>query len=198
MLRRVLGERRWSRLVRGFLANHRSRSPFFHEIPDEFVQFLQTEEAIPDTYPKFVLELAHYEWVELALSISVETPDWESIDPAGCLLQRRPILNPVLANLHYSWPVHYIAPRARVSSAETYLLVFRDVNDQVRFVEINAFTSRLLQLLESTEYTGQMALELVGRESGHPSPEEVITGGLKVMRDLQAQGALLGVSRQEQ
>jgi hypothetical protein len=43
-----------------------------------------------------------------------------------------------------------------------------------------------------------MALELVGRESGHPSPEAVITGGLKVMRDLQAQGALLGVSRQEQ
>lgn len=145
-----------------------------------------------------MLELAHYEWVELALSISVETPDWESIDPAGCLLQRRPVLNPVLANLHYSWPVHYIAPRARVSPAETYLLVFRDANDKVRFVEINAFTSRLLQLLESTEYTGQMALELVGRESGHPSPEEVITGGLKVMLDLQAQGALLGVSRQEQ
>lgn len=198
VLRGVLGERRWSRLVRGFLANYRSSSPFFHEIPDEFVQFLQTEEAIPDTYPKFVLELAHYEWVELALSISVEAPDWESIDPAGCLLQRRPVLNPVLANLHYSWPVHYIAPRARVSPAETYLLVFRDANDQVRFVEINAFTSRLLQLLESTEYTGQMALELVGRESGHPSPEEVITGGLKVMLDLQAQGALLGVSRQEQ
>jgi hypothetical protein len=195
VLRGVLGERRWSRLVRGFLANHRSSSPFFHEIPAEFVQFLQTEEAIPDKYPKFVLELAHYEWVELVLSISMEAPDWELIDPEGPMFEGCPILNPVLANLHYGWPVHHIAPRERVSPAETYLLVFRDANDQVRFVEINALTSRLIQLLESEAYTGRMALEIVAEESRR-SPEAVIEGGLKIMHDLQGRGALLGVSKQ--
>jgi hypothetical protein len=192
VLREVLGERRWSRLIHGFLANHWSSSPFFHEIPDEFVQFLQQEGSIPDRYPKFLLELAHYEWVELALSVSTEQPDRDLIDPEGCVLEQRPVLNPVLANLSYAWPVHRIAPRTRISPNDTYLLVFRDAFDEVKFIEINTFTSRLIQLLEPAERTGREALEIVARESGHPSPEAVMEGGLKVMHDLKASGALLG------
>ncbi len=195
VLRKVLGVRRWGRLVRAFLALHRSRSPFFRQIPDEFIQFLQTEWTSPAGYPEFMLELAHYEWIELALSISINVPDWEAVDPEGNLLEHRPILNPVLANLCYRWPVHRIGPRARIMPAETYLLVFRDSGDQIRFTEINAFTSRLVRLLETTQYTGQTALEIVAAESHHPSPEIVIQGGLEIMRDFRARGALLGVAK---
>mgnify|MGYP002085399302 CR=1 FL=1 len=178
VLRKVLGTRRWRRLVRAFLAMHRSRSPFFREIPDEFIQFLQTEWTSPADYPEFMLELAHYEWVELVLSVSTDTPDWDRIDPGGSLLEQRPALNPALANLCYRWPVHRISPRARTMPIET-----------------NAFTSRLMSLLETAEHTGQTALEIVATESHHPSPEVVIQGGLAIMRDLQARGALLGVLR---
>lgn len=195
VLRGILGERRWCRLVRGFLADYRSSSPFFHEIPGEFVQFLLRKGTIPEKYPKFVLELAHYEWVELALSVSTDQPDLESIDAEGCMLEQRPVLNPVLANLHYAWPVHCIAPRARTSPRETCLLVFRDASAQVKFVEINAFTSRLIQLLATAEHTGRGALGIIACESSHPSPEVVIEGGLKVMHDLRTSGALLGTSK---
>ncbi|WP_090828465.1 DNA-binding domain-containing protein [Nitrosovibrio tenuis] len=194
VLRKVLGERRWARLVRDFLADHHSCSPLFHEIPQEFMRFLQTDGAVPATYPKFVLELGHYEWIELVLFTSSDTPDWEVIDPAGNLLEKRPVLNPVLANLRYSWPVHRIAPRIKILPAETYLLVFRDAGDQVQFTEINAFTSRLLHLLESADYTGQTALEIIATESQHPSPEVVIQGGVKIMRDLRMRGAFLGTT----
>lgn len=193
VLRKVLGEQRWARLVRAFLAGHRSRSPFFRQIPEEFVQFLQSDGAVPATYPEFLLELAHYEWIELAIATSTNMPDWEMVDLAGSLLEQRPIVNPVLANLRYGWPVHRIAPRARVTAAETYLLVFRDAADQVQFTEINALTSRLIHLLESAEHTGRAALEIITKETRHPSPEAVMQGGVKIMRDLQARGALLGV-----
>ena len=195
VLRKVLGTRRWGRLVRAFLAIHRSRSPFFRQIPDEFIQFLQTEWTSPADYPEFMLELAHYEWIELALSISTNVPDWEGIDPEGGLMEQRPVLNPVLANLCYRWPVHRIGPRARIMPVETYLLVFRDTSDQIRFTEINAFTSRLVKLLETTEYTGQTALEIIAAESRHPSPEVVIRGGLEIMRDFRVRGVLLGVAK---
>ncbi|MDQ3185933.1 MAG: putative DNA-binding domain-containing protein [Pseudomonadota bacterium] len=196
VLRKILGARRWARLVNVFLAAHRSRSPFFRQIPDEFIQFLQSNRTFAPDYPEFMLELAHYEWIELVLSISTHAPDWNGIDPEGSLLEQRPVLNPVLANLCYSWPVHRIGPRVRAKSAETYLLVFRDTSDQIRFTEINAFTSRLINLLEFTECTGQAALEIVAAESHHPSSEVVIQGGLSVMRNLQAQGALLGALRE--
>lgn len=195
VLRKVLGTRRWARLVRVFLATHRSHSPFFRQIPDEFIQFLQSKWTLFPDYPEFMLELAHYEWIELLLSVSTHTPDSDGIDPEGSLLEQRPVLNPVLANLCYSWPVHRIGPRVRITPIETYLLVFRDTGDQIRFTEINAFTSRLITLLETTECTGQAALEIVAAESHHPSPEVVIQGGLAIMRDLKARGALLGALR---
>lgn len=143
-----------------------------------------------------MLELAHYEWIELALSVSMDGPDWDHIDPDGDLLEKRPVLNPVLVNLCYRWPVHRIGPRARVMPIETCLLVFRDASDQVQFSEINAFTSRLVSLLETAEHTGQTALEIIAAESRHPSAEAVIQGGLGIMCDLQARGALLGVLRE--
>ena len=193
VVRHVLGAHRWAELVRNFLATHRSASPFFRQIPDEFIQFLQTQDAIPQTYPPFLLELAHYEWVELVLSVSNRAPDWAAIAPGGSLLLNRPALNPVLANLSYRWPVHRIGPPADIEPAETYLLVFRDRSGDVQFTEINAYTSRLVNLLQSGEYSGQAALEIVAAESRHPMPEVVIKAGLEAMRDLQTRGVLLGV-----
>jgi hypothetical protein len=160
------------------------------------MQFLQTEWERPDAYPEYLLELAHYEWIELVLSVSNRTPEWDKINPDGDLLDEIPVLNPLLASLRYAWPVHRIRPRIRSTPAETYLLVFRDMDDQVQFSEINAFTARLLGLLETGTLTGRMALETVARESHHPQPEIVIQGGLAVMQDLHARGALLGVARQ--
>ncbi|SCY53929.1 hypothetical protein SAMN05216420_10870 [Nitrosospira sp. Nl5] len=197
VLRKVLGARRWERLLRLFLATHHSRSPLFREIPGEFIQFLQSNGPLSSDYPEFTLELAHYEWVELVLSISTHAPDRNEIDPEGSLLEQRPVLNPVLANLCYRWPVHRVGPHVRIAPTETCLLVFRDAGDHVRFTEINAFTSRLINLLESTELTGQAALETVAVESRHPSPEVVIQGGLAIMRDLQVRGALLGTLRND-
>lgn len=195
VLRKVLGLRRWTRLVRAFLATHRSHSPFFRQIPDEFIHFLQNEWTTSTHYPAYMLQLAHYEWIELVLSASTHIPDWNRIDPEGDLLEQRPMLNPVLANLYYHWPVQCISPRVRTAPKETYLLVFRDASDQVQFMEINAFAARLLNLLETTELTGRCALEIVAKESHHPAPEVVIRGGLVTMLDLRARGALLGVSR---
>jgi hypothetical protein len=196
ILREVLGAQQWARLVRSFLATHGSLSPFFRQIPDEFLQFLQTEGSVPETCPPFLLELAHYEWIELVLSISSGTPDWDAIDLEGNLLLHRPVLNPLLANLSYRWPVHRIGLQGEVHPSETYLLVFRDQSDDVQFTEINAYTSRLINLLESGEYSGQAALEIVAAESRHPTPQAVIKGGLETMHDLQARGALLGVIKQ--
>ena len=80
-------------------------------------------------------------------------------------------------------------------STETYLLVFRGVGDQVQFMEINAFTTRLLGLFENAKNTGRSALEAIAKESQHPEPGAVIEGGLAVMRDLLDRGALIGTSQ---
>jgi hypothetical protein len=191
VLRRMLGARRWTRMVRVFFATHRCHTPYFRQIPDEFVQFLKNEWTPPEDYPPWLVALAHYEWIELVLSVSNRAPE-RSYDPAGDTMNRAPVLNPVLANLRYDWPVHRIAPRRRIRPTETHLLAFRDAEDRVRFSEINAFTARLLNLLENGARTGRAALEILAIESGHPEPDAVLRSGQALLDDLRAQGAILG------
>jgi hypothetical protein len=191
VLRRMLGARRWTRMVRVFFATHRCHTPYFRQIPDEFVQFLQNEWTPPEDYPPWLVALAHYEWIELVLSVSNRAPE-RAYDPAGDPMNRAPVLNPALANLRYDWPVHRIAPRRRIRPAETHLLAFRDAEDRVRFSEINAFTARLLNLLENGARTGRAALEILAVESGHPDPDAVLRSGQALLDDLRAQGAILG------
>jgi hypothetical protein len=191
VLRQVLGRRKWAKLVRAFFSTHRSRTPYFRQIPDEFIQFLQSEWTPPEGYPPFLLALAHYEWIELVLSVSNRSSD-RAIDAAGNLMEGVPLLNPVLANLHYDWPVHRIAPRRKVQPAETWLLVFRDADDRVQFSEINAFTARLLSLLEAGTLNGRAALRQIAEESRHPDPSLILQAGADLLSDLRARGAILG------
>lgn len=194
VLRKTLGAQRWKRLVRDFFARHRSHTPYFRQIPDEFVQFLQNEWAQPDEYPPWTQALAHYEWIELVLSVSNRAPDRE-YDPAGDLMARPSVLNPVLANLRYDWPVHRIAPRRKIVPQETFLLVYRDADDEVRFSEINAFTARLLTLLEDGTRSGHAALETLAAESRHPDPERMVQAGRDLLDNLRIRGAILGTRR---
>lgn len=191
VLRQVLGRRKWAKLVRAFFSTHRSRTPYFRQIPDEFIQFLQSEWTPPEGYPPFLLALAHYEWIELVLSVSNRSSD-RAIDAAGNLMEGVPLLNPVLANLHYDWPVHRIAPRRKVQPAETWLLVFRDADDRVQFSAINAFTARLLSLLEAGTLNGRAALRQIAEESRHPDPSLILQAGADLLSDLRARGAILG------
>ncbi len=191
VLRRTLGTRRWTRLVRTFFATHRCHTPYFRQIPDEFLQFLQSGRTPQKDDPPWLLALAHYEWIELALSVSNRAPD-RAYDPAGDLMMRAPVLNPVLASLRYDWPVHRIAPRRRIRPSDTHLLVFRDAEDRVRFSEVNAFTARLLNLLENGTRTGCAALETLAAESGHPDPGLILKAGAALLEDLRTQGAILG------
>lgn len=195
VLRAILSDRKWAKLVREFFAEHRCHTPFFRQIPDEFVQYVQSERGVRAGDPPFMPELAHYEWIELVLSVSNKAAELDRIDPDGDLTSGRPALNPVLALLQYAYPVQRIGPhyKPRTPPAQpTYLLVFRDADFTVRFIELNPVSARLVDLLQSGKLSAETALEKIAQELKHPDPRVVIQGGLEILRDLHAQGAVLG------
>jgi len=192
VLRKVMGSRKWTRLVRSFMARHRSHTPYFRQIPDEFIQFLQNEREHADGHPDYLLELAHYEWIELVLSISNRDESLPAFDKDGDLINGRPLINPVLANLSYRYPVHRIKPRMKVAEAPTCLLVFRDADMQVRFLEQSPVSARLLALLESGKLTGRGAVTQLAAEMGHQDLERLITFARGFLEELRQAGAVLG------
>lgn len=195
VLRKMLGSRRWTKLVRAFFSQHRGHTPYFRQIPDEFLQFLQNGWQQDESYPDFLVELAHYEWVELALSVSNRDESLPPYEAGGDLIEGRPLLSPVLASLAYRYPVHRIRPRMKVRPAPTHLLVFRDAGLQVRFMEQSAVSARLLALLADGQCSGRTAVEKLAGELGHADPARLIEFARGFLEALRADGAVLGTAK---
>ncbi|MGB5278841.1 MAG: putative DNA-binding domain-containing protein [Gammaproteobacteria bacterium] len=199
VLRSIYSDENWHKMVRDFFARHQSTTPYFLEISQEFLDYLQSERETQAGDPQGLLELAHYEWVELALMVADEDTDLNGIDPNGDLLAGHPVLSPLAWPLAYQFPVHRMGPGylpAAPPEQPSYLVVYRNRNDAVKFLEINPVTARLINLLqENPEITGELALEQIVHEMNHPRPELVIEGGLSALQELQRYGIVLGVSK---
>lgn len=195
--RDMLGADRWQRLVRDFIARHRCASPFYRQIPDEFVAYLRDERE-PNEDPPCLAELAHHEWMELVLSIAPEEPAG-GLDPEGDPLAGVPVFAPVLALLQYRHPVHCIGPEQRAlgelpspGATEVFILGFRDADDAIRFIEISAATARLVGLLREQRCSGREALVRLAEELRHPDCAAVFAFGGEILTKLRLQGAILG------
>jgi len=194
--RDILGKRRWERLVRAFFRDHACRSPYFRQIPEEFLKYLQDDWERPRDFPAFLPELAHYEWVELELDTSDRDANLPAHDPEGDLIVGRPLLNPVMRVLAYRWPVHRISPRFRPGeppACPTFTLAYRGADQRVRFTLVNPAAARLLALLQAGPgSTGREALSLLEAEMSLPA-QALCAHGAELLDDLRRQGAILGV-----
>ena len=196
VLRRILPDDRWHAMMRDYFAQHISHTPLFPEMPREFLKYLEHERIPQPDDPPFLLELAHYEWVELALSLLDEKIDATEIDAQGDLLDGIPVISPLAWALSYRFPVHKIGPDFQPSEAggmQTHLIVYRDADFDVRFIEINPVTARLLQLFSGEDaVSGRAALQQIAAELNHPQPGIVIQGGMEILNDLRRRQVILG------
>lgn len=187
ILRSLLSDSSWHAMVRDFISRHQSKTPYFLEISQEFLGYLQEERENHADDPPFMVELAHYEWVELALDVSAEEfPD--SPAESRNLMSEIPQVSPLAWRLCYQYPVHRIGPDYQPGEPPeqpTFLVVYRNRQQQVRFLEANAVTTRLLQLCEDQALTGEAALIQIAGELQHPDPNTVVVNGEATLRQLQ-------------
>ncbi|MGO9236703.1 MAG: DUF2063 domain-containing protein [Methylocella sp.] len=150
VLKATLGDATWQALIRDFLRRHQSKTPYLAELGEEFLTYLQDERGEVDTDPPFLLELAHYEWVELALLIADTAVPAESPTLLEDPLSQTIYLSELAWPLAYRFPVHRVGPEYRPHCAPaepSFLLVYRGRDDRVRFLEISSSTYQLLDVL---------------------------------------------------
>lgn len=196
VLHEILGAEHWGRLARDFYRDHCCHTPLFLEIPREFLDYLGEErEARPDD-PPFLYELAHYEWVELALAVDEQDLAIVNADPAGDLLVGVPVLSPLAWPLAYRFPVHRLAPQyqpAEAPAEPSFYVARRDRRDQVGFMQVNAVTLRLVERLQQhTALTGAAQLEALADELPQLERATVRAGGAGALRELLEADVVLG------
>ncbi len=197
VLKKLLTKDKWRSLIRKFMVNHQAQSPYFLEVPQEFVKFLETGYTLEeDDYP-FLVELAHYEWVELALSVSDDENDLSGIDQNGNLMEGIPVASRLAWVFSYKFAVHRInadfLPR-EPSEQLTCLAICRKSNDDMDFMELNPVTARLFELIgNNTSASGRDLITTLATEIQYPDAEALIPHGLDAMQQMLAAEILLGV-----
>ncbi len=196
VLQTLYREDEWRELARLFYARHRCHSPYFAEIAREFLDYLENEHEARPCDPPFLLELAHYEWLELALAHAEDTADYGAINRDGDLLTGVPVPSP-LAWLHaYEWPVHRIGPDFRPrqpGAAPTWLVVWRAGDERVHFMELNAPGALLLEKIAAGgDVTGAGLIRRVIGELPVQDPEKALHSGRQTLEAMRRKGIVLG------
>ncbi|TPG75686.1 HvfC family RiPP maturation protein [Pseudomonas arsenicoxydans] len=194
VLIKILGDEQWRTLVRIFLRDYRAQTPKFGEIAKEFIEFLAAEpQALSEgTWPPFMVELAHYEWVEMALQQS----DAEPLAPsdAAMILERPLQVSPLAWPLAYGWPVQLVGPDVQPEAAPaqpTLLLVRRAEDWSVKFSELSPLAWRLLQRIEQfPELNGAAQLEGLAVEAGASGSAEFMESGAALLRQMHGEGVV--------
>lgn len=200
VVKSLLSESCWQVLVRDFIVRHQCKTPYFLEISQEFLAYLSDERGLCEGDPAFLLELAHYEWVELALDVAEE--DLPALRGAELsLMDNHPKVSPLAWPLAYQFPVHKIGPGFQPRAAEqtpVFLVAYRERTDSVKFMEINSLTYALLGLLhERPELSGRAALETLAAQIQHPDPLQLMHAGELLLQQLFDAEIIVGIEEKQ-
>lgn len=197
VLRKIHSDARWHRMIRRFMQQHKAETPYFLQLPEEFLGFLEKEfEPEPDDYP-FLLELAHYEYAELAVSVSTEENDLGGVDPDGDLFAEIPVMSALAWAYAYQYPVHRISPDflpEEPAEQPVYLAIYRRSDDKVHFLELNAVTAGLLDMVENNpdDKSGEALLRELAEKIHYSDVDALIAHGATALAEMRQLEILTG------
>ena len=191
VLRKITSDADWHALARDFLRRHRATSPYFSQIPEEFLEYLgDPDDRARPAVPPFALELCHYEWVRLALRLAAD---------ADCVYDDVPlsaddavVVSPLAWPLRYVYPVHHIGPDNQPDAPPaqpTFLIAHRDRKDRVRFAAATATTLRLLQLIGEGRPLRDCFAALASETGGRR--DDLMHKGMAALNDLHERDVVL-------
>lgn len=203
VLKTLLGKDAWSATIRQFMQKHRATTPYFLQLPVEFLEFLQQEYVAQDSDPPFLAELAHYEYIELALSISEASNELSGVDPDGDLLGDTPVKSELAWAFAYQYPVHRISPAFQPrepGATPTYLAVYRGSDDKVGFLELNPMTAGLLDAIDNNTrgLSGRSLLLMLAKQTHYPDAEALIAHGAAALDEMRQLEILIGTRPTQQ
>ena len=197
VLRKLYKPDDWAEIIRQFMIVHRATTPYFLQLPREFLAFLQDEYQTQDSDFPFLLELAHYEYIELALSISEASNDMEDVDPDADLRANVPVKSELAWAFAYQYPVHRIdadfQPQ-QPGDTPTYLTVYRDASDKVGFLELNPMTAGLLDAIDNNDQSlnGESLLRKLAKQADYPDVEAFVNHGAAALQEMRQLEILTG------
>lgn len=194
-VRAVMDDPQWHAMVRDYVLRHRARAAAFVDLPREFLVYLEQGHGVHAGLP-FLLELAHFDWLETLLGADPRRLSRAGVDRDGDLLDGVPVANPIMVMHCYRFPVHAIDRDylPLVAPAQTTVIAaFRDAQLEYGFLDLNPAAARLLELIMQGEgLTGREIFTRIATELGQTNIAGLIEAGATILARMLARDVILG------
>ncbi|HFC3007725.1 TPA: DUF2063 domain-containing protein [Neisseria gonorrhoeae] len=134
--RQYFDSKEWSRLKEGFVRDARAQTPYFQEIPGEFLQYCQSP-PLSDG----ILALMDFEYTQLLAEVA-QIPDIPDIHYSN---DSKYTPSPAAFIRQYRYDVTH-----DLQEAETALLIWRNAEDDVMYQTLDGFDMMLLEIMGSS------------------------------------------------
>ena len=195
VLKSLYSEQDWLKLVQSFFVNHDCATPIFVEIAQEFLQFLQSEYQMTEQDPPFMLELAHYEWLELVVAVAQDNPQQQLVaDDVDDITQIKLCVSATAKIAQYAYDVQHISAEHQPSEpSETaqFFCIYRDVDEEVVFLHLNPLTAQVLAYIEQHNYVDyEVLIDWLLTTYAQIEPNALQQGCQQLLMDLSNKGII--------
>ncbi|PMG76282.1 DUF2063 domain-containing protein [Shewanella sp. 10N.286.51.B7] len=187
----------WRKLIQAFFVSFDCKTPIFIEISQEFIAFLQTCYQTVDYDPAFMVELAHYEWLELYIATVFDNENEQPLS-AEMITELPLSLSSKATVTQYHYEVQHISVDYQPTepSEQAYsFCVYRDVDDEVVFLQLNPLTAQVLGFISQTDNC--YLSDIIGwLQTSYPqmSSEALSNGCLQMLQQLAEKGIICTIN----
>lgn len=173
--------------------------PVTHYLRDLTAQFLgfaiERWQGDPNV-PAYLADLARHEALQVEVASLLALP--KDHVPAELSLAQGVEFIDAVRLVHYDWAVHRLpedeSSRELPERSEVSLLVYRNPEHEVRYLELGPFAQALLSNLLSERLSLQLSLTRAAERALLPLDDELLTRAARLLAELAERGALLGKS----
>ncbi len=182
----------FGRAVDGFLAEQGPKTPHLRDVPGEFLAWAAPKWRADASLPTWLVDYAELELVEFTIGVAPRpAPEGELLDVTA---DRVLVFAHPRRLVSFAFAVHEIAtddvaggPAAR----PVELLVYRDGEHRVRFLELSPLAAAILARLFDGLSLKDAMIDAC-RADAHVLDDSVLAGAAQLLADLGERGVLLG------
>ncbi|MEA2752070.1 MAG: uncharacterized protein QOI41_6213 [Myxococcales bacterium] len=178
----------FDRAVAGFLAAQGPRTPHLRDVPAELLAWAAPRWREDTRIPPWLPDHAELELVDFTIGVAPRPPAPPPL--ADVTADRALVFGDPRVIVHLAWAVHERRGE-EPARRPVHLLVYRDAQHAVRYLELTPLASEILERLFAGRPLAQAMVEACAA-SGHAMDDAVLGGAARLLADLGERGVLLG------
>lgn len=147
----VLSEEHWKAIVTDFVTHHKCQNPQLLKMPFELIGFVEQQQYASLFEIPFLLDLLVFEWAEMEIH-DMPDVDEEHCKSDGDVIHDSLVYSPYFKIIAMTYPIHLLKTHNIAEhKGGYYVLVYRDADCEVNYLQLNQFSYLLLSEMIVTD-----------------------------------------------